>query len=72
MSAANPIAPPSRDPAAFAVFYQQQFDTVLGFVTRRTDSVHLAADLTADIFLTALEQGFRHGFREADRASVRR
>ncbi|MBD0691116.1 RNA polymerase subunit sigma [Streptomyces sp. CBMA123] len=50
------MAPPSRDPAAFAVFYQQQFDTVLGFVTRRTDSAHLAADLTADIFLTALEQ----------------
>ncbi|MFC6596989.1 RNA polymerase sigma factor [Kitasatospora paranensis] len=38
------------------MFYRQQFDTVLGFVTRRTDSVHLAADLTADIFLTALEQ----------------
>ncbi|MEU6972744.1 RNA polymerase sigma factor [Kitasatospora aureofaciens] len=56
MSAERPIAPPSRDPAAFAVFYQQQFDTVLGFVTRRTDSAHLAADLTADIFLTALEQ----------------
>ncbi|MER5639756.1 RNA polymerase sigma factor [Kitasatospora sp. NPDC002227] len=56
MPAEQPAAPPSRDPAAFAVFYQQQFDTVLGFVTRRTDSVHLAADLTADIFLTALEQ----------------
>ncbi|MFI9325215.1 RNA polymerase sigma factor [Kitasatospora aureofaciens] len=56
MSAEHPIAPPSRDPAAFAAFYQQQFDTVLGFVTRRTDSAHLAADLTADIFLTALEQ----------------
>ncbi|MFF0416194.1 RNA polymerase sigma factor [Kitasatospora sp. NPDC004745] len=56
MSAEHPIAPPSRDPAAFAVFYRQQFDTVLGFVTRRTDSAHLAADLTADIFLTALEQ----------------
>ncbi|WP_317621070.1 RNA polymerase sigma factor [Streptomyces sp. CBMA123] len=56
MSAEQQMAPPSRDPAAFAVFYQQQFDTVLGFVTRRTDSAHLAADLTADIFLTALEQ----------------
>ncbi|MFJ8387767.1 RNA polymerase sigma factor [Streptomyces sp. NPDC094438] len=56
MSAEHPIAPPSRDPAAFAVFCRQQFDTVLGFVIRRTDSVHLAADLTADIFLTALEQ----------------
>ncbi|GAA2142713.1 sigma-70 family RNA polymerase sigma factor [Kitasatospora kazusensis] len=56
MPAEHPIAPPSRDPAEFAEFYRQQFDTVLGFVTRRTDSVHLAADLTADIFLTALEQ----------------
>jgi RNA polymerase sigma-70 factor (ECF subfamily) len=45
-----------RDPAGFAVFYEQHFDTVLGFVTRRTDSAHLAADLTADIFLAALEQ----------------
>ncbi|WP_370065361.1 RNA polymerase sigma factor [Streptacidiphilus sp. MAP5-3] len=44
------------DPSGFAEFYQQNFATVLGFVTRRTDSVHLAADLTADIFMTALEQ----------------
>jgi RNA polymerase sigma-70 factor (ECF subfamily) len=44
------------NPFGFAEFYRQNFDSVLGFVTRRTDSVHLAADLTADIFLTALEQ----------------
>ncbi|MBM9506598.1 RNA polymerase sigma factor [Streptomyces sp. KK5PA1] len=44
-----------RDPAGFAVFYEQQFDAVLGFVTRRVDSPHLAADLTADIFVAALE-----------------
>ena len=44
-----------RDPAGFAAFYEQQFDTVLGFVTRRVDSPHLAADLTADIFVAALE-----------------
>ena len=56
MPTEHPIAPPARDPAGFAVFYQQHFDAVLGFVTRRTDSAHLAADLTADIFLTALEQ----------------
>ncbi|MFC1433271.1 RNA polymerase sigma factor [Streptacidiphilus sp. N1-3] len=56
MQAEQSTAPPVRDPAGFAVFYQQQFDTVLGFVTRRTDSPHLAADLTADIFLAALEQ----------------
>ncbi|MFC1409256.1 RNA polymerase sigma factor [Streptacidiphilus sp. N1-12] len=52
-----------RDPAGFAVFYQQQFDTVLGFVTRRTDSPHLAADLTADIFLAALEQAHTYDAR---------
>ncbi|WP_370146891.1 RNA polymerase sigma factor [Streptacidiphilus sp. EB129] len=52
-----------RDPAGFAVFYQQQFDAVLGFVTRRTDSPHLAADLTADIFLAALEQAHTYDAR---------
>jgi RNA polymerase sigma-70 factor (ECF subfamily) len=45
-----------RNPFGFAEFYRQNFDAVLGFVTRRTESAHLAADLTADIFLTALEQ----------------
>jgi RNA polymerase sigma-70 factor (ECF subfamily) len=50
-----PSAPPTRDPAGFAAFYEQQFDTVLGFVTRRVDDAHAAADLTADIFVAALE-----------------
>ncbi|WP_234330485.1 RNA polymerase sigma factor [Streptomyces acidiscabies] len=63
MQAEHSPAPPVRDPAGFAVFYQQQFDTVLGFVTRRTDSPHLAADLTADIFLTALEQAHTYDAR---------
>ncbi|MFC1416974.1 RNA polymerase sigma factor [Streptacidiphilus cavernicola] len=55
MPAEHPTAPPTRDPAGFAAFYEQQFDTVLGFVARRVDSPHLAADLTADIFVAALE-----------------
>ncbi|WP_225447645.1 RNA polymerase sigma factor [Streptacidiphilus sp. P02-A3a] len=55
MPAEHPTAPPVRDPAGFAMFYEQQFDAVLGFVTRRVDSPHLAADLTADIFVAALE-----------------
>jgi RNA polymerase sigma-70 factor (ECF subfamily) len=54
--AEHPKAPPARDPAGFAAFYEQHFDAVLGFVTRRVDSPHLAADLTADIFVTALEK----------------
>ncbi|WP_343235269.1 RNA polymerase sigma factor [Streptomyces sp. SID10853] len=55
MPAEHPTAPPARDPAGFAAFYEQHFDMVLGFVTRRVDSAHLAADLTADIFVAALE-----------------
>ncbi|WP_328319043.1 RNA polymerase sigma factor [Streptomyces sp. NBC_00388] len=51
----HPVAPPSRDPAGFAAFYERHFDAVLGFVTRRVDNAHLAADLTADIFVAALE-----------------
>jgi RNA polymerase sigma factor (sigma-70 family) len=63
VQAEHSIAPPVRDPAGFAEFYQQQFDAVLGFVTRRTDSPHLAADLTADIFLAALEQAHTYDAR---------
>ena len=55
MSTEQRPAPPTRDPAGFALFYEQQFDAVLSFVTRRVDSAHLAADLTADIFVAALE-----------------
>ncbi|MEU8539704.1 RNA polymerase sigma factor [Streptomyces sp. NPDC048717] len=63
MPTEHPTAPPARDPAGFAVFYEQQFDAVLGFVTRRVDSPHLAADLTADIFVTALENAHTYDAR---------
>ncbi|MET9364433.1 RNA polymerase sigma factor [Streptomyces sp. NPDC006632] len=63
MPAEHSTAPPVRDPAGFAAFYEQQFDTVLGFVTRRVDSPHLAADLTADIFLAALENAHTYDAR---------
>lgn len=63
MPAEHPTAPPVRDPAGFAAFYEQQFDTVLGFVTRRVDSPHLAADLTADIFVAALENAHTYDAR---------
>jgi RNA polymerase sigma factor (sigma-70 family) len=45
----------ATDRAAFAAFYQAHFDTVLGFVSRRVTDAHLAADLTADVFLAALQ-----------------
>ena len=55
MPTEHPTAPPGPDPAGFAAFYEQQFEAVLGFVARRVDDPHLAADLTADIFVAALE-----------------
>jgi RNA polymerase sigma-70 factor (ECF subfamily) len=49
------------DPTAFAVFYRRHEDAVLVFMLRRTRSPELAADLTAEVFATALAgaPGFR-------------
>ncbi|MDJ1135715.1 RNA polymerase sigma factor [Streptomyces iconiensis] len=52
---ASRAAPPRPDAAGFALFYEENFDAVLGFVTRRTACPQVAADLTADIFVAALE-----------------
>ncbi|MDX3321205.1 RNA polymerase sigma factor [Streptomyces sp. ME03-5684b] len=52
---ASRAAPPRPDAAGFAVFYEANFDAVLGFVTRRTACPQVAADLTADIFVAALQ-----------------
>ena len=52
---ASRAAPPRADAAGFASFYEENFDAVLGFVTRRTSCPQVAADLTADIFVAALE-----------------
>ncbi|MFB7179341.1 RNA polymerase sigma factor [Streptomyces sp. NPDC056257] len=45
----------------FGAFYEEHIDAVLGFVTRRVADPHLAADLTADIFLAAM--GSTSGYR---------
>lgn len=43
------------DPAAFAGFYRAHVDEVTRFVARRVDDPHLAADLTAEVFLAVIE-----------------
>ncbi|WP_248964513.1 RNA polymerase sigma factor [Sphaerisporangium perillae] len=45
----------SEDPVAFEAFYRRHIDAVMRFVVRRVSDPHLAADLTADIFLAALD-----------------
>ncbi|GAA3009891.1 sigma-70 family RNA polymerase sigma factor [Kitasatospora albolonga] len=60
-------APPDlTTPEGFGAFYREHVHTVLGFVTRRVTDPHLAADLTADIFVAALEAA--SGYR-ADRGT---
>lgn len=44
-----------RDPAAFEEFYRAHVADVLRFITRRVDSPHDAADLTAEVFLRVID-----------------
>lgn len=44
-----------RDPDAFEAFYRAHVTAVGRFVARRVDDPHRAADLTADIFLAAVD-----------------
>ncbi|WP_405404590.1 RNA polymerase sigma factor [Streptomyces sp. NBC_01104] len=50
-----PTHEPGRRPTPFGEVYEAHFDAVLGFVTRRTADRDVAADLTADVFVAALE-----------------
>ncbi|MFL6060785.1 MAG: RNA polymerase sigma factor [Marmoricola sp.] len=45
----------SSDPDAFAAFYREHLESVRRFVARRVADPHLAADLTAEIFLAAID-----------------
>ncbi|HET6293357.1 MAG TPA: RNA polymerase sigma factor [Kribbella sp.] len=44
-----------RDPDAFEVFYREHIEKVQRFVARRVADPHLAADLTAEVFLAAID-----------------
>ncbi|WP_406311641.1 sigma-70 family RNA polymerase sigma factor [Streptosporangium sp. NBC_01639] len=50
-----------EDPEAFEAFYRRHVDGVMRFVVRRVSDPHLAADLTADTFLAALDSA--HTYR---------
>jgi RNA polymerase sigma-70 factor (ECF subfamily) len=45
----------TSDPDAFERFYREHVEAVLRFVARRVDDPYLAADLTADTFVAAIE-----------------
>lgn len=52
---AGPVAAIGRDPDAFEAFYREHVRAVGRFVARRVDDPAWAADLTADIFLAAVD-----------------
>jgi len=45
----------TSDPDAFERFYREHVEAVQRFVVRRVDDPYLAADLTADVFVAAIE-----------------
>jgi RNA polymerase sigma factor (sigma-70 family) len=49
-----------RDPDVFASFYGAHLQAVQGFVARRVSDPHLAADLTADVFIAAIDSADRY------------
>lgn len=57
----NELASIARDPDAFEAFYREHVDAVERFVMRRVDDPYLVADLTAEVFLAAIDSA--HTFR---------
>jgi RNA polymerase sigma-70 factor, ECF subfamily len=51
----------ASDPDAFEDFYREHLEAVQRFVARRVDDPYLAADLTADVFLAAIDSA--HAYR---------
>lgn len=51
----DPLTRIGHEPDAFEAFYRDHVAAVTRFVARRVDDPHLAADLTADVFLAAID-----------------
>jgi RNA polymerase sigma-70 factor (ECF subfamily) len=49
------VARIAQDPDVFEAFYREHLDAVQRFVARRVSDPYLAADLTADVFLAAID-----------------
>lgn len=62
------LAQIAHDPAAFEMFYRGHVDDVQRFIARRVDDPYLVADLTADVFLAAIDSA--HSYRAGRGAAV--
>jgi DNA-directed RNA polymerase specialized sigma24 family protein len=59
----------ATDPDAFERFYREHVEAVQRFVARRVDDPYLAADLTTDVFVAAIESAARSLYGELARLS---
>lgn len=60
MTTAPDVAAIGRDPAALEAFYREHLELVQGFVARRVRDPQDAADLTADVFVAAIDSSHRY------------
>jgi len=51
----QPLTRIGHEPDAFEAFYRDHLEQVQRFIARRVDDPHLAADLTADVFVAAVD-----------------
>ncbi len=65
---ADLLASVGSDPGAFAVFYDRYEIAVAGYFVRRTKDAELAADLTAEVFASALSAAKRYRPRSSTAA----
>lgn len=56
----NELSAIGHDPQAFQAFYETHLEAVQRFIARRVSDPHLAADLTADVFLAAIQSAHKH------------
>ncbi|HVJ98724.1 MAG TPA: RNA polymerase sigma factor [Acidimicrobiia bacterium] len=64
LSDAQLLAGSRTDPKQFGVFYDRHADAILRFCVRRTGSLEVAADLTAEVFAAAYAK--RGSFRQTE------
>jgi RNA polymerase sigma factor (sigma-70 family) len=64
----DPLDRIAREPDALEAFYRDHVEAVQRFVARRVSDPHLAADLTADVFLAAVDSA---GTYDPSRGPVR-
>lgn len=65
-TAGTDVAQIASDPDALEAFYREHVDAITRFVARRVHDPHLVADLTADVFVAAIESAHMYRRRRGE------